>query len=91
VDLRERRELNNGFGNALARAVELTVSPVIFGFLGFLLDGKLGTGPLFMLVLFAFTIGYLFWKQYVHYDAEMKEHERKLTGRGDSQPRGTHP
>ncbi|MEY2431858.1 MAG: hypothetical protein QOC92_1583, partial [Acidimicrobiaceae bacterium] len=34
MDLRDRRELNNGFGNALARAVELTLSPVIFGFLG---------------------------------------------------------
>jgi F0F1-type ATP synthase assembly protein I len=79
VDLRDRRELNNGFGNALARAVELTVSPVIFGFLGFLLDGRLGTRPLFMIFLFAFTIGYLFWKQYVHYSAEMDEHQRKLT------------
>ena len=78
MDLRDRRELNNGFGNALARAVEFTVSPVIFGFLGFLLDGRLGTRPLFMIFLFAFTIGYLFWKQYVQYDAEMKEHERKL-------------
>jgi F0F1-type ATP synthase assembly protein I len=86
VDLRDRRELNNGFGNALARAVELTLSPVIFGFLGFLLDKRLGTRPVFMLFLFAFTIGYLFWKQYVHYDAEMKEHERNLIG-GDKTPR----
>jgi F0F1-type ATP synthase assembly protein I len=78
VDLRDRRELNNGFGNALARAVELTVSPVIFGFLGYLLDRWLGTRPLFMIFLFAFTISYLFWKQYVHYDAEMKAHEHKL-------------
>ena len=77
MDLRERRELNNGCGNALSRAVELTVSPVIFGFLGYLLDGKLGTRPLFMIVLFAFTISYLFWKQYLHYDAEMKEQEHR--------------
>jgi F0F1-type ATP synthase assembly protein I len=80
VDLRDRRELNNGFGNALARAVELTVSPVIFGFLGYLLDGRLGTRPVFMIFLFAFTVGYLFWKQYLHYSAEMDEHQRKLTG-----------
>ena len=70
MDLRDRRELNNGFGNALARAVELTVTPMIFGFLGFLLDGRLGTRPLFMIFLFAFTIGYLFWKQYVLYSAD---------------------
>ena len=86
MDLRDRRELNNGFANALSRAVELTVSPVIFGFLGYLLDGRLGTRPLFMIFLFVFTISYLFWKQYVHYDAEMKEHERTLT-----QPRNEEP
>ena len=86
MDLRDRRELNNGFGNALSRAVELTVSPVIFGFLGYLLDGRLGTRPLFMVVLFGFTISYLFWKQYQRYDVEMKEHERKLTGRREDAP-----
>jgi F0F1-type ATP synthase assembly protein I len=80
VDLRDRRELNNGFGNALSRAVEFTVSPVIFGFLGFLLDGRIGTRPLFMIFLFAFTFSYLFWKQYLRYSAEMDEHQRKLTG-----------
>jgi F0F1-type ATP synthase assembly protein I len=79
VDLRDRRELNNGFGNALALAVELTVSPVIFGLLGFFVDGKLGTRPLFMVLLFGFTFGYLCWKQYVRYSAEMDAHQRKLT------------
>ena len=39
----ERRELNNGSGEALARAFELVVTPVIFGFFGWLLDGWLGT------------------------------------------------
>jgi len=82
VDLRERRELNNGFGNALARAVELTVSPVIFGLLGFLLDRWLGTRPLFMVALFAFTFGYLAWKQFSHYGAEMEKAQRQaITGR----------
>lgn len=80
MDLRDRRELNNGFGNALGRAVELTVSPVIFGLLGFFIDGRLGTRPVFMIFLFAFTFAYLFWKQYVHYSSEMDEHQRKLTG-----------
>jgi F0F1-type ATP synthase assembly protein I len=80
VDLRERRELNNGFGNALSLAVELALTPIIMGFLGYLLDGRLGTRPVFTIVLFVFTVGYLGWKQYVQYDAAMKEHERKLTG-----------
>jgi hypothetical protein len=40
-----------------------------------------------MVSLFGFTIGYLFWKQYVQYDAKMKEHEREILGpkhRGDT-------
>jgi F0F1-type ATP synthase assembly protein I len=78
LDLNARRELNNGFGNSLARAFELVLSPVVFGFFGWLLDGRLGTRPLFMLLLFAFTAGYLFWKQFSNYDAAMKKHEQAL-------------
>ena len=44
-NLREKRELYNGFGNALSRAFELVVTPLIFGLGGHLLDGALGTGP----------------------------------------------
>ncbi len=80
MDLRERRELNNGFGEALARAFELALTPIIFGFFGWLLDGALGTRPLFMLVFAAFVLGYLFWKLYVRYDADMRAHEARLPG-----------
>jgi F0F1-type ATP synthase assembly protein I len=78
VDLWERRELNNGFGNALSRAVEIAVTPTIFGFFGYLLDGRLGTRPLFMLVFFLGVMTYVVWKLFVAYDQEMKEEERKL-------------
>ena len=80
MDLRDRRELNNGFGNALTRAVELTVTPMIFGFFGWLLDGRWATRPLFMLVFFAFVLGYVIWKHYVLYSAAMDDEQRKLTG-----------
>ena len=82
MDLRERRELNNGFGNALSRAVELVVTPMIFGFFGYLLDGRLGTRPLFMLVLYAFVQGYTLWKQYVLYGREMDREQQRVLGRG---------
>jgi F0F1-type ATP synthase assembly protein I len=78
VELRDRQDLNNGFGNALSRAVELAVTPMIFGFLGYLLDGKLGTRPLFMLVFFVGVLGYVFWKLFRAYDLQMVEEERKL-------------
>ncbi|HEX2384119.1 MAG TPA: AtpZ/AtpI family protein [Acidimicrobiales bacterium] len=82
MGLNERRELNSGFGESLTRAFELVVTPVIFGFFGWLLDGWLGTRPLFMFLLFALVMGYEFWKLYVAYGVEMKRHEDQLPGRG---------
>jgi F0F1-type ATP synthase assembly protein I len=75
VDLRERRELNNGFGEALSRAFELAATPAIFAGLGWLVDRWLGTSPLFLIVLFLFAIagvGYMTWFKY---EEEMKQHE----------------
>ena len=80
MDLRERRELNNGVGNALSRAVEITVTPLIFGFFGYLLDSRLGTRPAFMFVLFVFVLGYTLWKQYALYSADMDREQRRLFG-----------
>jgi F0F1-type ATP synthase assembly protein I len=87
VNLFDRRELNNGAGNALSRAVELTVTPLIFGFFGFLVDGRLGTRPVFMFLLFAFVLGYTLWKEYVLYGKTMDAEQEKLFGRppGDSE------
>ena len=81
MDLRERRELNNGVGNALSRAVEITVTPLIFGFFGYLLDGRLGTRPVFMFLFFAFVLGYTLWKEYVLYGKVMDAEQEKLFGR----------
>jgi F0F1-type ATP synthase assembly protein I len=75
VDLRERRELNNGFGEALSRAFELAATPAIFAGLGWLVDRWLGTSPLFLIVFFLLAIagvGYMTWFKY---EAEMKQHE----------------
>lgn len=75
MDLRERRELNNGFGNAMSRAFELAATPAIFAGFGWLLDRQLGTSPLFLLVLFFFAIAgvcYMTWKRY---EEEMQAHE----------------
>lgn len=80
MDLRERRELNNGFGNALSRAVEIAVTPIIFGFFGYLLDGRLGTRPIFMLVFGVLVFGYAVWKQYALYNVAMEKEQRKVMG-----------
>jgi F0F1-type ATP synthase assembly protein I len=85
VELRDRQDLNNGFGNALTRAVEIVVTPMIFGFFGYLLDGRLGTRPAFMLVFFLLVLGYTLWKHSAAYGVAMDREQDKLLGRGKEQ------
>lgn len=81
MDLSDRRELNNGAGETLARAFELVLTPVIFAGLGLLLDRRLGTGPFVMLMFFAVAVTYEFWKMFGQYNATMKRKEAELLGR----------
>ena len=85
MDLQDRRELNNGFGETSARAFELVLTPIIFGVLGYLLDRRLGTSPLLMLGLGLFTFGYVVWRMWTGYDRRMAEQENQL---GLGRPRG---
>jgi F0F1-type ATP synthase assembly protein I len=78
MDLQERRDLYNGFGDGLARAFELVVTPAVFGFFGWLLDRWIGTTPIFTLCLTLFTLCYMGLKMWWAYDAAMKGHEHKL-------------
>lgn len=75
VDLRARRELNQGFGEALSRAFELAVTPVVFGFLGYLIDMRLGTSPILMIVFALFAVIGSFVKLWYAYDGEMKRRD----------------
>lgn len=85
-DLSAKRELNNGFGNALTAAVELAVTPALLALIGWQLDRWLGTSPLFLLVLFVFTVGYVSWKQYIGYDAKMRQQEQQIPGHRPDRP-----
>ncbi|HVM06846.1 MAG TPA: AtpZ/AtpI family protein [Acidimicrobiales bacterium] len=75
MDLRERRELMNGFGDGLAVAFEFAITPAIFGGLGYLLDRWLGLVPLFTITLFLFGIVGMFLKMWFTYDHRMKAQE----------------
>lgn len=77
----DRRELNNGFGNALSKAVELVVTPLIFAFLGHLVDRWLNTGMVFAIGFGVFTLGYVSWKFYMGYDAKMRDEEDRILKR----------
>lgn len=75
MDLRDRQELYNGFGDGLARAFELAITPAIFGFLGWLVDRALGTSPVFILafaLLAVCGVGYMAW---FRYEQDMQRHE----------------
>lgn len=79
-DLSAKRELNNGFGDALSSAVELAVTPALLALLGWQIDRWLGTSPLFLVFLFLFTLGYVMWRQYTVYEAKMRRQEQELLG-----------
>jgi len=58
VELQERRnghngsrDVQNGFGDGLAKAFELVLTPALFGLAGFGLDRWLGLTPLLTIVL----------------------------------------
>ena len=75
MDLRDRRDLYNGFGDGLARAFELAVTPAIFAAIGYGLDRWLGTTPLLTIVLLLFALVGTTYMAWVRYDAEMRRRE----------------
>ncbi len=82
ADLSARRELNRGAGDALSTAFELSVTPALLALIGWRLDVWLGTAPLFLLVLFLFTVCYEIWKHFVLYDARMRDQQARVAGLG---------
>src|SRR4051812_20609121 len=82
VDLHQRRDLYNGFGDTLANAFELVFTPVVAGFLGFLLDRFVGTTPVFTVVFGVLALIGVVAKMYYTYLADMEAHEARLFGTG---------
>ena len=91
MDLRDKRELYNGFGDTLARAVELVLTPLLFGFGGHLLDGWLGTGAVFTAVLATLALAGTSIRMYFGYEVAMKAHEAKAPWARDARPRPAGP
>jgi hypothetical protein len=77
-DLAARRQLNRGYGDGLSRALEIVLTPLVFGFLGRLVDGWLGTGPWCMLGFGAFAVSGMFVRFWLGYDREMQVHEARI-------------
>ena len=71
------------FGDALALAFELIVTPGIFGVGGFFLDRWAGTLPVFTITFTVVVLSYMIWKTWATYEADMRAEEAKLRERRD--------
>ena len=77
MNLTQRPE-HEGFGDALAQAFELVVTPGLFGLAGYALDRWLGTLPLFTIALVVPVLAYMVWKLWYEYELRMRKHEERL-------------
>jgi len=75
VEPNDRRETYQGFGDALARAFEMVVTPALFGLAGHFLDVWLGTRPWMMLTLALLAVVGMFARTWYSYDSTMKSRE----------------
>ena len=75
VELRDRQALYEGFGNGLGQAVEMVLTPVLFGAFGALLDHWFGTGPVLMLVFGLFGVVGMALRTYYWYQAKIAAEE----------------
>jgi F0F1-type ATP synthase assembly protein I len=58
-----------------SRAMELALTPVVAGGIGYVLDRILGTVPLFTIAFLLLAVIATFIKMYYAYDAKMKAHD----------------
>lgn len=79
----QNRQLYNrqSAGDALSIAFELVATPALFAFFGWLIDGALGTRPVFTLVLCLLTAVYAGWKAVKAYSDRMDAYDRELPSR----------
>jgi len=61
--------------DALARGMAMVAVPVVFGFLGSLLDGAVGTAVVFTILFAAFGVACSFTAAYYRYERSIAEHE----------------
>ncbi len=73
-DLRAKQDLNRGFSDALGRGVDLALTPVVFGLVGWLIDRVAGTSPVFTILVATIGVVGTAVKIKLGYDKDMAEH-----------------
>ncbi len=61
--------------DALSHGMALAAVPVLFGFLGYLLDDQLGTGWVFVALFAAFGVACSFGSAYWRYERRIAQHD----------------
>lgn len=82
---RDRREMRRGAGDAFSTSFELMATPLIFGLIGWWVDGRVGSFPVFTLVFALVALTYGVWRLYSEYVMsmdEMLEQRRTTYGSG---------
>jgi F0F1-type ATP synthase assembly protein I len=69
----QRRELSNDIFHRSTGSFELVLSPLILGFLGFLLDRAIGTVPIFTIVFAVAAMGGAAARVYYGYRYAMRQ------------------
>lgn len=68
-----------GADDGITAALELVLTPALFAFFGYLLDGWLGTGLVFTVALALIVFVYEVWKLAYAYTQKMKAYEAAIT------------
>jgi len=71
----DKRDLYRGADDGYTRAMELALTPVVAGAIGYLIDRAIGTLPLMTIVLLMVAVVATFLKMYYTYDTTMKAHD----------------
>ena len=75
MELRDRQATWQGFGDALAMAVEFVAMPLLFALVGYGLDGLFGTRPVLAIVLGVLGLVGVVLRTYYWYAAAMTQEE----------------
>ena len=61
--------------DALSRGLAMVAVPLLFGLAGAWIDGRLGTGPIFLLALAGFGLACSFTSAWYRYERKIAEHD----------------
>lgn len=71
----DKRDLYRGADDGYTRAMELALTPVVAGGIGYLADRAVGTVPLMTIAFLFVAVIATFLKMYYTYDMTMKAHD----------------